>query len=737
MQYLMFVVGIVVPIILLTLFFKKKIYLSYNKYICSAIIAVLIALVLEVFTFNFNSFENTRSDKMTVSADIKTSEVKSDGYLSPELYGSITKSASTEKNIYTLEMQGVDAKVNNIDVIPDSNDKAIGCKVYYSDEAVNKYTESGDESVIVPSMKSTGHMHPHFAGKCRNLKIELKTDLNSEINSIQVKLNYPAKFSFDIFRVLLVAAICFMGFVIYFTRGKGCLQFNRNSNRQFAAIMGLVVVEIVFTVFLSIAGNLQFNENGKIQSINFQDTQDPYQELTLAITKGKVDLNSLNPETEIQEMRDIKELQKLQNPYDCSQRDGLTYKWDRAFYNGKYYCYFGIVPALVFYLPYYLVTGHMLKTKILALLLVVIIEMLMAALVYAIASQYKKRLNLWVVMAAILGFTNVSMVLFCINGSKFYEIAAASALACALAGLNFIVRAFDNKKMTVGSLCAGAAFMALSVGCRPNFILVSFVAACLMLNGLAKKGGYVASGNNKIKTYLSCVFSKSNITAILAIIVPYVVVGLGLMYYNYIRFDSPFEFGAKYQLTVFDTGYYGMTDFGKIPLMIARALLIPPTISATFPYVNAVSESSNYLGYYYGMSYMGVLAQPIMWTVILLGWSMKRGIKDMGHKAFVMLSVIVGILMCYVTTAMGGTSLRYSVDFAWLFFIPVIYIVFDMYDRGRNRKITKYILVLVGILTVATVMINVLLCISPTWSSISRKVPEIFYRIEEMVVFWK
>ena len=106
------------------------------------------------------------------------------------------------------------------------------------------------------------------------------------------------------------------------------MQFNRNSNRQFAAIMGLVVVEIVFTVFLSIAGNLQFNENGKIQSINFQDTQDPYQELTLAITKGKVDLNSLNPETEIQEMQDIKELQKLQNPYDCSQRDGLTYKWD-------------------------------------------------------------------------------------------------------------------------------------------------------------------------------------------------------------------------------------------------------------------------------------------------------------------------------------------------------------------------------------------------------------------------
>ena len=35
-------------------------------------------------------------------------------------------------------------------------------------------------------------------------------------------------------------------------------------------------------------------------------------------------------------------------------------------------------------------------------------------------------------------------------------------------------------------------------------------------------------------------------------LIPFIIVGLGLMYYNYIRFDSPFDFGANYNLTTND-----------------------------------------------------------------------------------------------------------------------------------------------------------------------------------------
>lgn len=743
MQYFMFLLGILITFVLFFVFFRKKIYSKYNKYGCAVILAALTAMILEVFTFNYNFYEGAGDFQRTLSVNTATSEIqvleeKGDwDSKSAAMECSVNMETNQSGNIYTIELFNVDTKLNNLDILPVSDDRAITCQLYYTDEANTSYVKADDETVIVNGVKSTSHIKPDFAGKNQNLKIILTADAQSEINSVQIKINYPLEFKFNLFRVIFVFALCFLCMMIYFTKGSEAICFNRKSTKQLAVIIAFVAIEVIFTIFLSAAGNMEFDSSGKYQGVDFEDTQDPYQELTLAITQGKVDLNNLNPDTMQQEQEGIAQLEQLQNPYEWSQREGITYKWDRAFYDGKYYCYFGIVPALIFYVPYYLITGQMLKTKILTLLLVVIAQMLMAALVYAIASQYKKRLNLWVVIGAIAGFINVSMLLYCINGSKFYEIASVAALVCALAGLNFIIRAFENKKTMAASLGAGALFMALSVGCRPNYFLISFVAACLMLNGLAKNGGYTGEKGNRAAAYIKGVFSKENICSIAAIAIPYIVVAAGLMYYNYIRFGSVTEFGARYQLTVFDTSYYSVAETGKIPLMFARCFFMFPNISSAFPFVNAVSESSHYVGYYYGMSYMGILANPIMWCILLMGWSLKRGIKDMGHKAFVIASVLIGIIMCYVTTTMGGTSLRYSVDFAWLFFIPIIYIMFDMYDRGRRKGITKYILILLSMMVLATVVINTLMCISPSWSSISEKVPEVFYRIEEMVVFWK
>ena len=40
---------------------------------------------------------------------------------------------------------------------------------------------------------------------------------------------------------------------------------------------------------------------------------------------------------------------------------------------------------------------------------------------------------------------------------------------------------------------------------------------------------------------------------------PYLLVAILLMLYNYIRFDNPFEFGQAYQLTVANQSNYGIT----------------------------------------------------------------------------------------------------------------------------------------------------------------------------------
>ena len=93
--------------------------------------------------------------------------------------------------------------------------------------------------------------------------------------------------------------------------------------------------------------------------------------------------------------------------------------------------------------------------------------------------------------------------------------------------------------------------------------------------------------------------------------------------------------------------------------------------------------------------------------------------------------------MCYMTTVMGGTSLRYSVDFAWIFFVPVIYVIFTIYSRARERKLGRYAMIGLGMFMAATIIITTLVSISPSWSTLSEHTPEIFYRLEEMVVFWK
>ncbi len=51
-------------------------------------------------------------------------------------------------------------------------------------------------------------------------------------------------------------------------------------------------------------------------------------------------------------------LLEMENPYDPDARDkaGVRYHWDHAFYNGRYYMYFGIVPVFLAFLPYRIIT---------------------------------------------------------------------------------------------------------------------------------------------------------------------------------------------------------------------------------------------------------------------------------------------------------------------------------------------------------------------------------------------
>lgn len=736
MQYIMFALGIILSVLIVRISKKNQLFQKYNKYIVAVAVSVLIAMALEVFTFNFVSFEGNNGLQFGISYDMTTGKGSFDN--NSKIIGDPTDIMKVnafnggEEWRYEAEIT-INSQLKDLDLAVVSQGKTVSYELYYKDEASQSdYRKIGiDNLMLVKGIPSIGHVKTHFAGKTSSIKVVFYANANEPISNINVKINHPVGFDFNFARFIIVLIIVLLAYIFYLTRKSIAMK-----KPVLACVLAL---QLAFILFLSISANAVFDETGKYVGEEFYETVDPYQELTLALAQGKVDLNGVNTDSLEGEQQGIEELQKLENPYEWEQRGEINYKWDRAFYNGKYYCYFGIVPVLIVYLPVYLLTGALVNTKILVLLMVMLSAVLMAKLVLTIAKKWQKQINMWVVIGAIVSFVNASMVMYCMNGSKFYEIATVSALICALAGIDCILNAFADKGIRKKMLMPGALFMALSVGCRPNYILTSFMIAPIVLNGFAKNGGYkkVAGIKNRFLNYVKGVFHKNNIKAIVSFILPYAVVGIGLMYYNYIRFDSITEFGAKYQLTVYDTSYYHMTDLGKLPITLARGILMMPVISSVFPYINAVKESSNFAGYFYDIAYLGILSSPIMWLLAMVPWSIKRGVKQIEHKGFVIVSVIIALIMCHLTTAMGGTSLRYSVDFAWIFFIPVIYVIFAIYSKARERGLEKYAMIGLGILMIATIVVNALVCFSPTWSTLSEDVPEIFYRLEEMVVFWK
>lgn len=73
-----------------------------------------------------------------------------------------------------------------------------------------------------------------------------------------------------------------------------------------------------------------------------------------------------NGEVAISDTPDIDKLEELNNPYDAIERSKLDrdidYIWDAAYFNQKYYVYFGVGPALLLMVPYHLITNKLMSS---------------------------------------------------------------------------------------------------------------------------------------------------------------------------------------------------------------------------------------------------------------------------------------------------------------------------------------------------------------------------------------
>ena len=234
-------------------------------------------------------------------------------------------------------------------------------------------------------------------------------------------------------------------------------------------------------------------------------------------------------------------LAAMENPYDFQAREELNLDensggWDHAFYKGRYYVYFGAVPALLIFAPYKLIVGKDLAAYHATQIFSAIFIVGMFALFFFLARKFFPRMSFGVYLTTAFALSLVS-ISYCTEAPALYCTASSSGLCMEVWSIYFFARAAwaDDRKF-FAEIFIGAALGALAFGCKPTVALANFLVLPLLPKFFSK------DDPRKIFLVLS---------------VPYLITGAALMIYNYLRFDNVFEFGQAYQLTIADQHAYG------------------------------------------------------------------------------------------------------------------------------------------------------------------------------------
>jgi uncharacterized membrane protein len=358
-----------------------------------------------------------------------------------------------------------------------------------------------------------------------------------------------------------------------------------------------------------------------------------------------------------------KEFLALKNPFDPAEHERIAIWpfYDHVYFNGKFYSYFGIVPVLVLSLPYKIITGNYIPTRVAVFVFSALASVFLMLIWRCLIFRYMKKMPLGIYAFGQLAVAMCSMVTFLVNLPRFYENAIASALFFTTLGIWVILSSTKYERVNKVLLVLGCFCMALAVGCRPTYIFLLPFIPVLLIKNLKK------TWNNKKQFFKLCV----------CVTAPCILVACGLMWWNYIRFGSVYEFGINYQITGNYVKGIGLRNpFGKIWKAIIGLFchLIPSfRITASFPfiYISRVTTDVTYKGFIYVNPVIGLLALPIIWPLLGIGL-LRKNIDKQSRPIFHLCIAILCfgfIQFMLITYGAGGAGVvtRYIVDFFWLF----------------------------------------------------------------------
>lgn len=678
MKYIFIILILALYICLHILYKNNKI----KKNLSIILKALLIAVFLEITIFNIKAYRLDFSKAQEISffeEEIEDMQVENNGFSKVNL-----------ENIDT-EIKTIYVKFKNLN----PNDY-IEYQISYSDETTKERNLPKKE--YFEKIEESQYTAVYLSGKVESLSISYSKD--SELEEIQ--LNTPIPFNFNIFRTIIVTLIILL---IYSLKTHSFWQEAYTKEN----VKGQRVYSLILTFFILILCFFNiFNEYIETDLYN--------KDFVEALENGQTYL--LEEPSE--------KLLSLENPYDTVERSsikrGEDYIWDTALYNNHYYVYFGILPALILFLPFHIITGTFLKTSVVVLLFSVLSAIMLALIIEYIFKKHFSKLPFKMLVFSEISILFGSFLIWINVAPRFYEMVNVAGLYFSLQGIYLFLTIKKGGELSFKKLGLGALCLALAVACRPTTLIASIIIIPIIWNLFKQKKA------NK----------KEVLKLILVVMIPYIVVGLLLMYYNYIRFGSIFEFGAKYQLTMNDMRNL-KNRLITIPAGFIYNLFNLPSFIGEFPFMQVNSNIPEIFAYYYVEDMPGgvFILAPIAFAVFGIKKFLKTS-KNTELKNLVVVILAVGIILNIIIVMQGGSTGRYLLDFAWYFVLAGILIYLENYQNTKTVEAKKILeKIFVGLMSF-TLIINILTgFLTTSGVGMKRVSPQVYFNVEYSISFWK
>ena len=643
--------------------------------------ALVLALVLEIGVFQFSYFTQGSGSYAETTLDLSGVE----GW-NGEALALLPENPS-------VSLDGFSLPVRSATITTAGPAKVLTGTLGICDAASPVKTAGAGTFTVNPGgRENTATVRIQSRGDLTRLRVTFTDELTEPVFLLSVTLNARQPLAIHWLRIFLLTGLLAALFLtLRFRLYAQDYQPDRRSHRLLN--LGVLLLALFISagiLYGSDASHQLLRPYPALEEVRSPEmVVDAYMQQLDAFEKGQIELDlDVNPA-----------LEELGNLYDKGERDlnHITYHWDRAYYHGKYYSYFGLAPLFMVYYPIYWLTGMLPTTVFAGACLTVFAILCIFAAIQGLMRLFRPKANLLLFLLGEMAVVGGSFLwLLQASASSFYYLpliasfgwlGAFPALAC------YGYQAEKPRKRIVLFALCGLSVVMLVLS-RPNAVLLAVAFAAPL--------------------FLRILFDKKRsarqrfLESALPFLIPVLMGAAGIMYYNYIRFGSFFEFGTSYQLTESDIRFNSVTfslhHFGS---MLYHYFAESFVYTEFFPFLRFTTEKCVDFGNYLYQEYSaGLFQMPLNLGIFLLiplvftkCSSDRNGLLKKQTGVLVLLAALA---LGYLDFMLGGIHIRYVCDLTLALSVLSLFLILEQihFDGTRSARILYTIVLFLLLVTI-------------------------------------